>query len=51
MKARSYRFWVMALAMALIWPAAGAAAVSKPTIAGGAYHTLAVQKDGSLWAW
>ncbi len=34
----------------LISPAAGAAAGIKTTITA-TYHTLALQRDGSLWAW
>ncbi len=35
----------------LSFPAVGATAPPKSLIAAGDYHTLAIHKDGSLWAW
>jgi alpha-tubulin suppressor-like RCC1 family protein len=52
MKLRDFWLWVVVGGLALfVLPAAGAAAPNKSLIAAGAYHTLAIQKDGSLWAW
>ncbi len=52
MKPRYWWFWVLVSGfILLISPAAGAAAPNKPVLAAGHYHTLAIQKDGSLWAW
>jgi alpha-tubulin suppressor-like RCC1 family protein len=52
MKLRYFCLWVAIGGLAsTVWPVAGAAAPNKSPIAAGAYHTLAIQKDGSLWAW
>ena len=52
MKPRYWWFWVLVSGfILLISPAAGDAAGIKTTIAGGGSHTLAIQRDGSLWAW
>ena len=52
MKLRYFCLWTVVLALTLIFFAAtGAAAAIKPTIAAGDNHTLALQKDGSLWVW
>ncbi len=42
--------WIVVLAIPLLISPA-AAAPPKSLIAGGDYHTLAIRKDGSLWAW
>ena len=45
--------WLLAVLSGLalfISPAVSAAAISKSAIAAGYFHTLAIQKDGSLWA-
>jgi hypothetical protein len=51
MKLRYSWFWVLVSGfILLISPAAGTTAPNKSVIAAGS-HVLAVQKDGSLWAW
>ena len=52
MKRQHPWLWIVVCGITLLLiPVAGAAAPNKSLIAAGAYHTLAIQKDGSLWAW
>ena len=52
MKPRYFWLWFVVCGITLlIRPAAGAAAPNKSLIAAGDHHTVAIQKDGSLWAW
>ena len=51
MKLRYFGLWLVVCGITLlIFPAVSAAAPNKSLIAAGGYHTLAIQKDGSLWA-
>ena len=52
MERQHHWLWAAVLAIAILLPpAAGAAAPHKSLIAAGQAQTLAIQKDGSLWAW
>ncbi len=52
MKLRDFWLWVaVAVIIPLCCPAMGAIAPPRSLIAGGDNHTLAIRKDGSLWAW
>jgi hypothetical protein len=52
MKRQHCWLWPLCCGIILfIFPAAGTAAPPKRVISAKAYHTLAIQKDGSLWAW
>ena len=52
MKSRYFWLWFIVCGIILlIRPAVGAAAPNKSLIAAGLNHTVAIQRDGSLWAW
>jgi alpha-tubulin suppressor-like RCC1 family protein len=52
MKLRYFCFWMVVCGLTLLFrPDAGIAAVKNAALMAGDRHTLAIQKDGSLWAW
>ncbi len=52
MKLRFFGLWLVVCGITLlIFPVVSAAAPNKSLIAAGWGHTLAIQKDGTLWAW
>jgi alpha-tubulin suppressor-like RCC1 family protein len=51
MKLRHLYLWGVIGAIIFLACPAGAAAPQKSVLAAGSAHTLAIQKDGTLWAW